>query len=91
MRKYGEVAKLTDEFLHGTLTKMDFEYENDKDVVVSISYEDTHNSRLDYRLRINEMTSVDFLSHKCRDSYGRIALNRDAAFERALTDYLVNA
>lgn len=91
MRKYIEVSKLTDEFLQGTLKRLEIEYENVNDVIVAVSYEDEHSSKIDYKVRINDFDTVDFLSHQCRDSYGKFALNRDANFETALTEYLVNA
>ncbi len=91
MRKYVEVSKLTNEFLQGTLKRLEIDYENLNDVIVAVSYEDIHSSKIDYRLRINGMSSVNFLSHQCRDAYGKFSLNRDQKFETALTEYLVNS
>jgi len=88
MKKFREVSKLTTEFLNGTLILMDFQYENDIEVIVTITYEDEHNDKNDYRLRIIGMTSVNFLSHHGRDAYSNITLRREVLFEDALMSYL---
>lgn len=91
MRKYQEVSKLTNEYLQGTLMRMEFDYENEADVVVSISYEDKHKSKMDYVMKIHNLSSVDFLAHQGRDTFGKFPLRREEAFENALADYLVKA
>ncbi len=91
MEKYKYVSKLTDEYLHGTLVRMEMDYEDGSDVVVSISYKDDHETNIDYRMKFENLSDVHFLSHKGRDSYGKFALSRDVNFESALKDYLVKA
>ncbi len=88
MKKYSEVSKITTEFLKGSLKIMDFQYDNDTEVVVTISYEDDFKCKNDYRVKITNMESINFLSHHGRDSYSKIPLSREVLFENALMSYL---
>ncbi|QVK20250.1 hypothetical protein KHQ82_07940 [Mycoplasmatota bacterium] len=90
MRKYSKVSELTKQFLNGKLNKVLVEYENENTLLITVSYEDSHHSWLNYTLKVNNKSnSVDFVHHQCRDMVGVITLTREQEFESAICDYLV--
>lgn len=85
MEKYHYLQTLTKKFLHGDLTKLKMEYENEVNTVVDVIYEDDNKYIFDYRIEVNnESKDIKFLTHFCEYARDQIQLKRDKLFENAV-------
>ena len=92
MEKYSRFAKLTNQYLHGNLEKLEVEYNDDKSVTLTIVYKDTNEYRFDYEIQIDiPKHMVDFASHVSEGYLNRIQLSRETAFEQAVCNELFPA
>lgn len=89
MEKFAHLKHITEDLLHGHLTKLKMEYENDTVTLVNIVYEDDNHYSFDYVIEVDNKThNVRFIEHFCEYANDHIALKRSRIFEDAVAEYL---
>lgn len=87
MEKFNSFARLTKEFLQGTMSKLEIQYEDDNSVLLKVLYEDTNQYRYDYEMHIDLLQHlVDYATHLSKGYLSRVELSREQAFEQAITN-----
>jgi len=89
MEKYSRLSKITNQYLHGNLNKVNLRYEKDNSLILSIEYEDTNHYWFDYEMNFSiPKATIENASHFSEGSLNKISLNRETAFEKAVYNYL---
>lgn len=89
MEKYVFLQSITRKYLHGDLSKLKMEYENDDSTVVDVIYEDDNKYSFDYKIEVNNSSQeVKFITHYCNYCSDQIILKRFKRFESALCNCL---
>ena len=89
MEKYSFLRDLTKKYLHGDLSEMRMQYENEVYTVVDIIYLDDRHYSFDYKFEVNNKSKkVKFISHICDYANEDFGLKRQIAFEEAVNTFL---
>ena len=85
MKKYSEIKSITRDYLNGELFKLTMEYTDDKNLKVSIVYEDSYDYLFDYDIEVHSKThDFNFLGHQSKSAMFKLKLERDKQFEQAI-------
>lgn len=85
MEKYSRLSKITNEFLHGNLAKLQVNYENDDLMSLTFLYEDNNHYWFDYEISISiPKKHVEHASHFTTGYLNKVELNRESEFEKAV-------
>lgn len=85
MEKYSRLSKITTDFLQGTLSKLQVNYEDNNSMQLRFLYEDKNNYWFDYDILISlDDKHVEHASHHSEGYLNKVELNRDSAFEKAV-------
>ncbi len=89
MEKYSRLSKITNDFLHGKLAKLQVNYENEYTMTLNFFYEDSHHYLFDYEMQVNIANhEVDYASHHSKGYMNKVELERECAFEKAVFNEL---
>lgn len=89
MEKYTRLSKITNEYLHGNLAKLQVNYENDDLMSLSFLYEDTNHYWFDYEMSISiPKKLVEHASHFTTGYLNKVELSRENDFEKAVFNEL---
>lgn len=92
MEKFKSLSKLTNDFLHGKLSRIKLEYEDPNTLDVSIIYEYANYYELDYKMVINLVKeNVDFVSHHNGYGLNQFDFDREIDFESAVKKTLLHS
>jgi len=85
MEKYSRLSKITNEYLHGNLAKLQVNYEDDTNMSLSFLYEDTNHYWFDYEMNISiPKKVVEHASHFTTGYLNKVELTRETEFEKAV-------
>jgi hypothetical protein len=85
MEQFDRFARLTDQFLHGTLDKLEVAYNHDDTMTLHLSYQDPHHYRFDYEITLQmSRHDIAYATHVLDSRLNRIELGREQAFEQAI-------
>jgi len=89
MEKYSRLSKITNEYLHGNLAKLQVNYEDDDTMNLTFLYEDTNHYWFDYEMNISiPKKLVAYASHFTTGYLNKVELNREVEFEKAVFNEL---
>ena len=89
MEKYSHFAKLTSQFLHGSLEKLEVDYNDDHTMTLKIFYKDNNEYRFDYEIQVDiPKHMVEYATHVSEGYMNRVTLSREQAFEQAALNEL---
>jgi len=92
MEKYSQLLNVTNEFLHGNIFKIVFEYTDTKDLQLTVQYKYDNKYWFDYDMNIDMAhEKVDFVSHRSEAKMESVRLSRDLNFEHAVSDIFFTA
>ena len=92
MDKYRSISAITKQCLNGKLVGLHMDYNNENNIHILVSYKANEYFTLDYEIEVNnENNRVEFISHGSHNTFDRVRLDREPAFDNAISHYLLGA